>query len=243
LFSLTVLLVLLIIPISAWILFFYFESRPQSRLIGLDIFKNRIFSFSGSSMLLVFLALASVSVLMPFYLEQVRHLDPDHVGLFLTIIPACILIMAPLAGYLADRFQARYISTLGISIMLIGFIKLLSLKADSDYSHIVFILLFVGLGMGLFSTPNNSTIMGAVRQSQLGSASGIMSTIRSLGLALGVAMAIALFGIYRDQFLADKANEIAGFMFGYRSVYQIMLFVLIPAGILSFLRGDGAVRK
>lgn len=237
--GLSAMIFILIVPLISWILFFYFESKPQTRLIGLDIFKIKSFSYSGTSMLLVFIALASVTVLMPFYLEQVKNLRPDQVGLFLTIIPASILIMAPLAGYLADKVQARFISTLGIVVMSVGYYLILDLHADSEYLQIVIVLLLIGLGMGIFSTPNNSTIMGAVRQSQLGSASGILSTIRSVGLSFGVGLAIALFGIFKEQYASSQPDDIERFMFGYKSVYKIMIFAVIPAVIFSLLRGDG----
>jgi len=235
--SLIPMLGLVAVSILAWLLFFYFESRPDTRLIGLDIFKNRVFSVSGSSMLLVFIALSSVTILMPFYLEQIKQLKPHQVGLYLTVIPVSIFIMAPLAGYLSDKVQARYISTVGIIIMCIGFIMIHRLGPEATMTQIVVVLALIGLGMGTFSTPNTSSIMGAVRQTQLGSASGILSTIRTLGMSLGVGVTIALFEVFRDRLASGDTDESARFVFGLQSVYNIMIFVIVAAGIVSFVRG------
>ncbi len=231
-------LALLVLSVAAWFLFFYFESRPDTRLVGLDIFKNRVFSFSGSSMLLVFVALSSVTILMPFYLEQIKNFTPDRVGFYLMTIPVSTFVMAPLAGYLADKVEARYISTLGIFLMLIGFMLIRRLGIDSTPFQIIAVLVLVGLGMGIFSTPNTSTIMGAVNRTQQGSASGIISTIRTLGMSLGVGMTIALFGIYKDRVGAEGLSEASRFVFGYNAVYGIMIFVILGAGVFSFIRGN-----
>jgi EmrB/QacA subfamily drug resistance transporter len=231
-------LALMALSVTAWFLFFYFESRPDTRLVGLDIFKNRVFSLSGSSMLLVFVALSSVTILMPFYLEQIKNFTPDRVGFYLMTIPVSTFVMAPLAGYLADKVEARYISTLGIFLMLIGFLLIRRLGIDSTPFQIIAVLVLVGLGMGIFSTPNTSTIMGAVNRAQQGSASGIISTIRTLGMSLGVGMTIALFGIYKDRVGGDGLSEASRFVFGYNAVYGIMIFIILAAGVFSFIRGN-----
>jgi EmrB/QacA subfamily drug resistance transporter len=226
-----------VVSVLAFGMFFYFEGKPKTRLIGLEIFRNRVFSFSGSAMFLVFVSLSSVTVLLPFYLEQVHHYDPEEVGLILMILPLCGLFMAPLAGYLADKIQARIISTLGVLLMLAGILLVRRLDDHSTLSQIITALLFVGLGMGLFSTPNTSSIMGAAKKTQLGSASGILATIRSLGLAIGVSLAIAIFGYYQNLHLKTGADKLTSFIAAYREVYLIILFFAVGAIILSLVRG------
>jgi MFS family permease len=181
--------------------------------------------------------LSSVTVLLPFYLEQVRQYDPEEVGLILMILPLCGLIMAPLAGFLADKVQARIISTFGVMLMFAGIILVRNLDAASSLSEIITALLGVGLGMGMFSTPNTSSIMGAAKKTQLGSASGILATIRSLGLAIGVSLAIAIFGFYQNLNLKNGADKLTAFIAGYREVYIIILFFTSAAIILSLIRG------
>lgn len=230
-------LALMAVALAAWFMFFYFESRPDTRLIGLDIFRNRVFSLSGISMLLVFVAMSSVTILMPFYLEQIKLFTPDRVGLYLMIVPVTTFIIAPLAGYLADKIESRYISTLGIFFLLLGLLLVRRLDIDATIFQIIIVLIFAGLGMGVFSTPNTSTIMGAVSRTQQGAASGIISTIRTLGMSLGVGLTIAFFGIFKDRCGGADVTETTRFIFGYQSVYSIMIFIIVAAGIVSFIRG------
>ncbi|UCD17529.1 MAG: MFS transporter [Candidatus Zixiibacteriota bacterium] len=234
---------ILVLSVMFFGLFLYFESNPKTRLIGLDIFRNRVFSFSGAAMFLVFVSLSSVTILMPFYLEQIKHLTPDRVGLFLMTIPVCGFFLAPAAGYLSDKLQARLISTSGVVIMIIGILLLRRLSPLAGTSEIILVLLFIGIGMGFFSTPNTSSIMGSVKKIQLGTAAGILATIRSLGLTFGVGIAIAVFSFRRGKSLNDGTETALAFMTGYQSVYNLILFVIIAAAIFSLVRGKNLAEK
>jgi len=218
-------------------LFLYFESDPDTRLIGLGIFKSRVFTFSGLAMFLVFISLSAVTILMPFYLEQIKNLNPEDVGLILMVIPVCGFIMAPVAGYMADRLQARLISTLGVIIMLIGTIFVGRLGIDSTIYHVIFALLMIGIGMGIFATPNTSSIMGAAKKHQLGAAAGILATIRSLGMTFGIGLAIAILNFYQNMLLKADGSKPDAFIKGYHSVYKFIIIVMIMAILFSYVRG------
>jgi hypothetical protein len=103
--------------------------------------------------------------------------------------------------------------------------------------EIIVALIIIGIGMALFATPNTSSIMGSVNKMQLGSASGILATIRTLGISLGVGFSIAIFSFYRDRYPGGSETGSAAFTYGYRSVYDIMLYIIILAIIFSLIRG------
>ena len=231
-------IVIAAISVMAAGLFLYFEVNPRTRLIGLDILKNRIFTVSGIAMLLVFVTISSVSVLMPFYLEMVKGLTPDRVGLFLMIVPASTLIIAPLAGYLSDKLEPRYITSFGTLVIAFGIYRIRFISAEASISEIALVLILIGLGMGIFSTPNNSSMMGAVEKKQLGSASGILATIRTLGITFGVGSAIVIFAYYQNRMTEVSSDSTASFIYGYRSVYDFILFIIVAAAFISFWRGN-----
>ncbi|SYZ74055.1 putative Uncharacterized transporter YebQ [Candidatus Zixiibacteriota bacterium] len=224
-------------------LFFYFEYNPQTRLIGLDLFKNKIFSFSLLALFMVFIGLSAVSVILPFYLEQIKKFEPEEVGLILMVIPICGFITAPLAGYLADKFQARIISTTGIVILLAGVWMVRFLDASSGLDSIIFSLAFIGLGMGVFGTPNTSSIMGSVRKLQLGSASGILSTTRSLSMAFGVGLSMALLNYYQNLFLRADSDIDLAFIYGFKMDFAFVAAVVLIGAIASLLRGKNLAEK
>lgn len=236
--SLPILIGLLSVAVLFFILFLYFESNPKTQLIGLKIFKNRVFSLSAGAMLMVFIALASVTVLIPFFLEKIWGLQPQEVGLYLMIIPVCILFVAPLAGYLSDKVQARIITTIGIAIMTVGLYLTRELHADSTSFEVIRVLILIGIGMGLFSTPNTSSIMGSVDKEQLGTASGINATIRTLGIAFGVSIAISIFEYFRSHAVKEGMGVDEAFMFGYHTVYKYIIYIVLAAVIVSWFRGN-----
>ncbi|PKK84882.1 MAG: hypothetical protein CVT49_01635 [candidate division Zixibacteria bacterium HGW-Zixibacteria-1] len=211
---------LLLVSGLLFAMFFYFENNPATRLIGIEIFKNRVFVFSGAAMLMVFIALISVTILMPFYLEEVKLYQPEQVGFFLMITSVCGFMLAPLAGYLSDRIQARVISTAGAAIMFIGFLFIRRLDGQTSMWGIALPLAIIGVGMAIFGTPNTSGIMGSVAKHQLGSASGMIATLRTLGIALGAGFS------GQDAFLS-----------AYQSVYNITIFILLAAIVFSLVRG------
>ncbi|UCD95306.1 MAG: MFS transporter [Candidatus Zixiibacteriota bacterium] len=220
-----------------FVLFFYLENKPSTRFIGVEIFHNRIFVFAGLAMLLVFISLISVTILLPFYLEEIKALKPQQVGLFLMIIPVCGFVLAPMAGYLSDKVQARIVSTSGATLMAAGIMLFRGLGYDATVADIVMPLLLVGVGMSFFSTPNTSCIMGSVHKYQLGTASGILATIRTLGITLGVGVSVAIFTLYRNAYARDTSDTTAAFIYGYRSVYGIIIFAILLAIVFSMSRG------
>jgi len=232
------LLGILLFSILMLILFIYYERQPKTSVIGLEIFKNRLFVFSGLSQLLVFISLISVTVLMPFYLEEIKNLRPDQVGLYLMAIPLSAFFFARFAGHLSDKFPARIISTIGVSLVLIGIVQMQRLDVVSSSIEIIAPLIFMGVGMALFNTPNTSAIMGSVARHRAGIAAGMIATIRTLGISLGVGIAVSIFSFYRNSYTEDGFESINAFMYGYNSVYKIILIPIVLAIIFSFFRGE-----
>ncbi|TCS84432.1 MFS transporter [Tepidibacillus fermentans] len=173
--------------------FVLIEKRVKDPMVDLSIFQNRLFSIGNLSSLLSFIAQFSVILLMPFYLQQLRGYEPSQAGLLFIPMPLTTLIVAPISGIISDRIDARYISSLGMGITAFGLWQLSQLNANSSHFTIVIAMITIGLGSGMFQTPNNSAIMGSVPKTRLGIASSMLATMRNLGMVLGVAISGAIF--------------------------------------------------
>jgi MFS family permease len=103
------------------------------------------------------------------------------------------MAVAPISGILSDRMDSRYLSAAGMAVMAVGMGLLSGLKVNTPETVILGELLVVGLGIGLFQTPNNSCIMGSVPRSKSGIASGMLAMMRNIGMVLGVAFSGAIF--------------------------------------------------
>src|SRR5207244_12352471 len=101
--------------------------------------------------------------------------------------------MAPLRVSLADRVRARILAPLGLAIACCGLVLLSQLNAQSSLWDIIWRLVVIGIGEGLFQSPNTRALMGAAPPDEQGVASGLLSTSRVIGQALSVALAGTIF--------------------------------------------------
>jgi EmrB/QacA subfamily drug resistance transporter len=174
-------------------IFVAIESRVASPMLDLRLFSSRIFSTSTASAVLNYICLYSIAFLMPFYLIQGRGLGPAQAGLILTAQPLVMAVAAPLSGTLSDRIGSQLLSTAGMAILGIGLLLLARLGSESSFGQVAGALVVVGIGIGIFISPNTSALMGAAPRNRQGIAAGVLATARNVGMVLGVGLAGAIF--------------------------------------------------
>jgi MFS family permease len=101
--------------------------------------------------------------------------------------------VSPLSGRLSDRFGTRNLSVLGLVIIAASLFGIASLRTSSSDLGIVLRLMAIGLGVGLFQSPNNSATMGSVPRTALGIAGSLLAVMRTLGQTAGIALAGAIW--------------------------------------------------
>lgn len=174
----------------------YRRARGQTApLWPVDLFPIRSFSFGISSWLFMFAANTATFVAMPFYFLQVFGRDQVALGMLMTAWPLSSVLIAPLAGRLADRYPAARLCTLGASLLVLGQIAFLLLPAHSGTAPILATLVVCGIGFGLFHSPNNRDMLGSVPIHRVGAAGGLQSTTRTFGQSVGAALAAVAFGL------------------------------------------------
>jgi MFS family permease len=102
-------------------------------------------------------------------------------------------VTASISGSLSDRIGSRIPATIGMAILALGLFLLSRVELTTPLGLIVGMLLLTGLGIGLFTSPNNSAVLGAVPSQRRGVANGILGTARTLGMLLGIALVGAVF--------------------------------------------------
>lgn len=193
---------LLLLAVVFLALFLQVERRVTYPMVDLSLFRNRQFSLNLLTGLLTFVAIASVTFLQPFYLELVRGLPVNQVGLLIGVVPLVLAVLGPLSGSLSDRFGTRRVSLVGLGFLLIGYLTTSTLGVNTSPLGYVLRMLPIGIGMGIFQSPNNSAVMGAAPRHRLGIASGLLSMTRTLGQTIGVA--------FMGAFFASRLNHFAG---------------------------------
>ncbi len=169
------------------------ELHVSQPIVDFSLFRNRLFSAAILSSFLCFLSLFAVMFLMPFYLEDLLALSPHEAGLLMTAVPLTIMVVAPLSGWLSDRFGSQVLSSLGLAISCAGLWFLSHLTARVSSFDIIWPLAVTGFGQALFQPPNNNAIMSSVPSQRLGIASSFLATVRVLGQASSVALSGAIF--------------------------------------------------
>ena len=229
----------------------FVERRVSDPILDLALLTNRVFSSSNISFILCMLALFAPGFLLPFYFEELRGFSVVQSGLLLTPLPITLAIMAPISGTLADRVGSRWLSPLGLAVACLGLFFLSQINAQSTLFDIIWRLVLIGVGQGLFQAPNTRAMMGAAPRSEQGVASGLLATGRVIGQSLSVALAGSIFtslgAAAAGTLLATKAHQLPAnrvgelqntFVNGFH--YALLLCAAFAAlGILTALvRGD-----
>jgi EmrB/QacA subfamily drug resistance transporter len=174
-------------------LFVVIEARSPQPMIDLRLFRNILFDVNLVTGFFTFVCMSGTIILLPFYLQDVLGYAPETVGLMLAVVPIAVGITAPLSGMLSDRVGTRPMTVVGLISLVAGFAAVSSLKVDTTTFGYLLRFLPVGIGLGLFQSPNNSAVMGAVPRNRLGVASGLLSVTRTLGQTTGIATMSALW--------------------------------------------------
>src|SRR5260370_26020157 len=143
--------------------------------------------------MLCMMALFATGFLLPFYFEQLRGFSIIQTGLMMPPLPLMLAVVAPISGSLADRWGSRWLSPVGLAIACFGLVLVSLINAQSSSWDIIWRLAIIGIGQGLFQSPNTRTMMGAAPRNAQGEASGLLATGRVIGQSMSVALTGTVF--------------------------------------------------
>ena len=214
------------------------ERRAAAPMVDLSMFADRLFSAALASSVLAYLAIFMLNLLVPFYLIHGLGFDYFHAGILLTPVPIAMVVFAPISGWLSDRIGSRLLTAGGMLLVAGSFYWLSRLGLHPSYADLVPPLLINGVGTGLFTSPNNSAVMGAVRPGRVGTAAGLLATSRNLGMALGTATAAAVIALRLPVHLADHLSPTAATLVAYQDGFLTAGVVALLAAMTSMVRGS-----
>jgi MFS family permease len=203
--------------------------------------ESRVFSLSLATSFLMYGSNFAIIFLLSLYLQYIKGFGPAYAGQILLMQALCMAIIAPIAGKLADRFQPRIIATLGCFIVAVGFMFLIQIDTQTTAFYIGGSLGLIGLGFGLFSTPNNSAIMGAVKEQEVGVASASMNLSRTIGNLVGMSLVNLMIHYYiGDANFTAQSNP--ALMSTISLALLMSLSFVILATVMSAIRGKQLIR-
>jgi len=164
-------------------------------LLPVDLFARPIFTLSVTTSVCSFVAQGIAFVALPFYFHDVIGASAVETGLLITPWAVMTAILAPIAGYLADRHPAGILGGIGLAVLASGFVLLALLPAHPATADIVWRVALCGAGFGLFQSPNNRAIVASAPRHRSGGAGAIQGTARLLGQSIGAALVALVFGV------------------------------------------------
>jgi MFS family permease len=170
-----------------FVLFVAIERRNAAPMIDLALFRNAEFALGALAALVVFMGIASTRFLVPFFLQAVRGIPAEQVGLVFVPAATVTAIAAPFAGRFADRFGIRLFANVGMSITLLGFATFCLIGIGTPFWRVVAGLMVMSLGMSLFSAANSASMLNSVDEHSHGVAAGFVSLCRNSGNVIGIA--------------------------------------------------------
>lgn len=235
---------LLAIAILAGIGFIWTEKRTNQPMLHLALFRNVTFCFANLSALLNFMSQYVMVFLTPFYLQRVVHCAPNKLGLIMTSFPLAVMAVAPFSGSLSDRIGTRVLACSGASICAISLFFMAGLSSSANSKDVIWRMVLFGIGTGIFQSPNNSTVMGNVPREHLGVASGILATMRNIGMALGIAIGGAVLYAFAPPSLLQKSFlegwEAEVFLSALKYAYSFGGALSVAAAFASLVRSRAA---
>ncbi|MFH1231108.1 MAG: MFS transporter, partial [Planctomycetota bacterium] len=230
---------LVLAGIMGFILFISLESRSAAPMIDVSLFRgNNVFVFSNLAALINYSATAGTAFLLSFYLQYIKGVDPQHTGMILVAQPVVMTLVSPFAGRLSDRIEPRLVASAGMALTALGLFMLVFLGQATGLEYIIIALVILGIGFGLFSSPNTNAVMSSVDKKAYGIASATLGTMRLLGQMFSMGIMMFLFALYMGR-VKITPEYYPEFMVSMKAAFIIFTALSCAGVAASMARGKG----
>ncbi len=223
-------------------LFVWSEKTRKSTLLPLHLFAKNYYHIGLITSAISFATLFVVLILMPFYLDYIKGLSPDLIGLVMLAVPVTLFVASPSAGLLYDRIGSRYLTTGGLLLSCVALLTLTQLETATGLIQISWRLSLLGLGQSIFLAPNTASLLSRSRDADAAVTSGLLATSRNLGMLFGAAFAGIAFAAWFGYFAGGTAlrdyqpGQAPSFMLAFRFTMFCTALFSVTAAVVSWQR-------
>lgn len=236
---------LFVLAAAALIAFYAVERRVALPVLDLGLFRrSRVFAAANAAALLNYTAMFGSIALTAIALQVVAGKSPIMTGVILIVQPAVMVCLSPFAGRLSDRIGSRLLCTGGMVLVAAGLALLATVPNNVPLERILPGLAVIGVGMAMFSSPNTSSAMNAAPDAALGVAAGVLTTMRSLGQSMSIAVLGAItasrLGAAGGRLILGGAappDSGVAYMEGYRLAMAVGAGIALVGAFVSLTRG------
>jgi EmrB/QacA subfamily drug resistance transporter len=172
--------------------FVVIEHRSRAPMLDLSIFDDRLFAAATAAAFINGLSRFALMFVFVFYFQGAQGDDPITAGIKLAPMAIGMLVSSPLAGIAADRRGSRALAAWGMLVTAAGLALMMTLEPESSYWQSSILLAIVGVGSGLFNSPNTAAMMGAVQPHRRGIAAGARTMLQNTGAVVSIAFVMAV---------------------------------------------------
>jgi MFS transporter, DHA2 family, multidrug resistance protein len=172
----------------------WLDRNSQTPLVPTDLFAAPAFRIAVIASVCCFTGQMLSYVALPFYLQHTLSMSPTQAGLYMIPWPAAVVVIAPISGWLADRFKTAWLCAAGGGLLASGLAIVALLPADPAHIGLIVGTTIAGIGFGLFQTPNNRILLLSAPKARSGAAGAMQGTARLTGQTLGGISMIIVFG-------------------------------------------------
>ena len=235
---------ILLLGIILVVLFVVWENRTNQPMLKMSFFKIRDFSIGIMTRFLAFVSGSAVFFLMPFYVIQVLGYEPNIAGFLMIPGALCMAITSPLSGRLSDKIGTKWISMAGLSFTGTSMVIFSQLTPESSPIIIIIGMCFNGTGMGTFSSPNTSAVMGTISLEDRSITSAFLQLTRTSANLIGVALATTIVTLTMSSngyaadlsSVSDSGNSeiLQAFNEGFSRAFMVsFILIIISLGLTS----------
>lgn len=233
--------------VAMFVAFVWWELRVSSPILELRLFKRKLVAMGVAAGWISFFGTAANRFMMPFYMQRLLGLSPRDVGLLLIPAAVCIIVVGPLSGRISDRFGWRMLTVGGMAVSAsASFILASSLSEHSPVIFVVAMLMLQSTGMGLFNSPNSSSIFSAVERSRYGVVAALTQLVRNsanvVSVALATTVVVTVMGLKGVEPSLDAVSPQVSdaFVSGLRLAFLLMGTLTTVGLAIAVVRGERA---
>ena len=222
------------------------ERRSAAPMLDLSLFNNRLFAAASAASFINGLARFALMFLFVFYYQGAQANSPIEAGVKLIPLALGMLIASPLAGVYADRHGSRTLAALGMLVSAAGLAGMTMLEVHSPYWQSALWLAFVGVGSGMFNSPNTAAMMGTVPAARRGIAAGARTLLQNTGAVLSIAFVLAivtsavpkptLFAVFSGVTKGLSAQKLAPFIDNMHTALWVLAATSLLGTFVCLLR-------
>lgn len=195
------------------------------------VWRNRVFSRAMLGAWLMYASGYPLVFLLSLYLQYILGMSPSQAGSMVFMQALIMSVLAPVSGRLADHYQPEHIAAAGCLVVTGGFAILMGVGFDTSPERLMLAIVMMGVGMGLFTSPNNSAGLGAVSSERLGMGSALLNLARNFGNIWSTVIILSLMSLFLGG-ETIREEQYPALLFVTRLIFSLSFAYALVASVL-----------